>query len=404
MLSLVSYISDEYRQEVINRIDSVMSDEMNVDINYLMKNYFGNDADALIARYEKYVSVLAELEGVNAPAIAGNLALIFRRRKEAEKAFRYHALSAEIFRRAGKMDDCFIEIMNGATARKELSSNAEAVELLRAGLGEAIECANRKFAAMIAGNLASTLRQDMKDDDRAEIESCFAIEERYFRASGSWRDLVVSLVNQSIYYLKIGASVAKWKHKVEDARRLATEAKLSEFGTVLSQLEWYASGKKSGEGSSEDSVRESITAVFDENGYSVIEFERKQGYYYIITDPKKEEKIFSEAIHAAAPFDNDCCLRIVAVVQPSLYKSDARELDEYIEWWNKLKNYRLTWYKEDKQIRAEIDLHASTWEQLSARFGYFKSLWDVDKMNCVSLMLGMISLDECRRAKLKAME
>ncbi len=404
ILSLVSNISDDYKQSVINRLDSVMSDEMNVDLNYLMKNYFGSEADALIAKYEKYVSVLAELDGANAPALAGNIALIYRRRKEKEKAFYYHALSADIFRRAGKMDDCFIEIMNGATARKELSSPAEAAELLRAGLEEAIGTANRKFAAMIAGNLAAVLMSEVKDDDRAEIERCFTIEEGYFRASGSWRDLAVSLVNQSIYYLKSGVPTERWGYKVEEARALATEANLSEFGTVLSQLEWHIANQKRVGDSNEDSVRAGITSVFEDNGYSVSNFERKSNCYYIITEPKKGDELFAEALHAVALLDSDCFLRIVAAIQPSMYKGESKELDEYIEWWNKSGKYKLTWRKEEKQIRVEIDLHAPTWEQLCARFGYFKSLWEVDKMNCISLMLGLISLDECRRAKLKALE
>ena len=40
--SVISAISDDYRQDVIDRFDSVMSDNMNVDLNYLMNNYFGN--------------------------------------------------------------------------------------------------------------------------------------------------------------------------------------------------------------------------------------------------------------------------------------------------------------------------------------------------------------------------
>ncbi len=404
LLSLVSSISDAYKQDVIDRFDSVMTDEMNADLNYLMKNYFGDRADRLIARYEKYVGVLTELDGANAPALAGNLALIYRRRKEKEKAFRYHALSADLFRRAGKMDDCFIEIMNGATARKELSSDAEAVELLRAGLKEAVEKANRKFQAMIAGNLASTLMKDMKEDDRAEIESCFAIEERYFRSSGSWRDLVVSLVNQSIYYLKTGVPEARWRHKVKEARELATEARLGEFGTVLSRLEWQISQSERGEESSEESVKAGIASLLTENGYKLHGFEREDGYYYVVAVPEAEDKLYEEAIFAAVPFDKDFCLRVIAVIQPAHYKDEAEELDRYIEWWNRFDKYTLTRDKKNKQIKASENLHASDWKQLSERFGYFTSMWNADKMNCISLMTGIVDLAACQQAKLKTVE
>ena len=406
ILSLISYISDDYKQEVIDKFDTTMSAEINVDLNYLMKNYFGNKADRLIARYEKYVDVLIELDGANAPALAGNLALIFRRRKEKEKAFRYHGISADLYRSAGKMDDCFIEIMNGATARNELSSVDEAVEILRAGLREAIEKANRKFQAMIAGNLASMLMGKMKEDDRAEIESCFAIEERYFRASGSWRDLVVSLVNQSVYYVRTEAPVQRWRNKVKDARTLATEAKLDEFGTILSQLEWHLARAEGAEESDEESIKSSIRTVMADNGFTLGTFERRESesYYYVVALPQMEDKMYEEAIFGVVPFENNCYVRLIAVIRPILYKEESETLEQYIEWWNKLDKYSLIWDKERKHIKATVDLHAQDWKQMSERVGYFTSLWNADKSNSIALMMGIVSLDDCRQMKLKAME
>ena len=404
LLSLISCISDNYRQDMIDRFDSVMSNEMNIDLNYLMNNYFGSRADMLIERYEKYTHVLNELKGLNAPAIAGNLALIYRRRKEKEKAFEYHNLSAELFRRAGKMNDCFIEIMNGATARKELSSPAEAIEILRAGLQEALEVSNRKYAAMIAGNLASVLMMDLKQENCAEIENCFTIEEEYFRESGYWRDLVISLINQSIYHIKNGAPVSRWSEKTREARVLAAEAKLSEFNSTLSQLEWRIAQAEHGNNSSEESVRESVAEVFDKSGYGIRSFERRDGYYYIVADPKQQNELYAEAVVAAAPFNKDCCLRVIALMEPEAYREESESLEQYIEWWNKFDKYTLTLEKDEKRIKAVIDLQASDWKQLSERFRYFTALWEADKMNCYALMLGIVDLDSCRQAKLKALE
>jgi hypothetical protein len=204
--------------------------------------------------------------------------------------------------------------------------------------------------------------------------------------------------------VKSGTPIGRWGYKVEEARRLATEANLSEFGTILSQLEWHVAKQKRGADSNEDTVRAGITSVFEDNGYSVSDVERDEICCVITAKPKKEEEIYAELLKAAN-FDGDnCFLRVIVAMRPALSKDECKELDEYIEWWNTLDKYKLTRLKEEKQLRANIDLHAPTTEQLSARFGYFKSLWDVDKMNCISLMLGFISLDECRRAKLKALE
>lgn len=404
ILSLFSYISEKYRDDLKNRFDSQMSAELTVDLNYLMKNYFGKRADTLIARYEKYTHVLRELGGINAPAIAGNLALIYRRRKESEKAFEYHALSADLFRRAGKMDDCFIEILNGATARKELSSVEDAIELLRDGLREAIEKANRKYQAMIAGNLASALMDTMREEDRAEIESCFAIEERYFREAGYARDLTVSLVNQSIYYLKQGVSVSRWAHKVREARKLATEGKLGEFSAVLSRLEWDVSRTHREKAEDDDGFRKTVTELFEKSGYTLHSFDREEKCYYVIIDPKKKDRLYAESIHAVAPFTRDFFLNVVALISPSMYKDEAPVLEEYIEWWNEFQKYTLTWDKERKLIKANIYLQGKDWEHVGISFEEFKKMWDADKMNCTALMIGAIDLDSCRQAKLRTVE
>lgn len=404
IISLVGCISDEYKQNVIDEFDDAMGKNTSADFNYLMNNYFGDQADRLIQKYEKYINALIELDGDNTPAFAGNLALIFRRRKEKEKAFSYHALSADIYRRKGKIDDCFIEIMNGATARKELSSTDEAIELLREGLKEAIEKANRKFAAMIAGNLASMLMSEMKEDDRTEIESCFAIEERYFRASGSWRDLVVSLVNQSIFYIKTSAPISRVKSKVEEAKRLATEAKLDEFSTLISRLEWSIAQSEGGNNHSEETVRENIASLFAENGYRLYSFDRKDGYYYAVTIPEAEDKTYQESLHIAAPFDKGFFLRVIGVMHPAIYKDDCKALEEYIEWWNRLDKYTLMWNKEERYIKVVADLLASDRNQLSERLQRFILMWNADKTNCISLIMNIVDLDDCRHAKLKTVE
>ena len=402
ILSLVSAVSDNYRQDIIDRFDSKMSNQLNEDLNYLMNTYYGKRADRLIERYEKYVRVLDALEGANAPAIAGNLALIFRRRKEKEKAFYYHNLSAEIFRRVGKIEDYFIEMMNGATARKELSSVGDAIEMYRAGLREASEQSNRKFAAMIAGNLASTLMSEMHDEDRAEIESCFAIEEQYFRESGYARDLVVSLVHQSIYYVKTSAPIESWKGKIAEARSVAKEAKLAEFESVISQLEWHAA-QADREEIGDDAARDGICRVFTENGYKVLSFQREESYYYVITKPEKDEELFDNVVHAAMPFGTDCCLRVIALTSPVMYPSEAENVDRYIEWWNQFNKYTLKWEKEEKRFRAEIVLHASDWSALSDRFAHFRTMWEADKMIFVALK-GFADLDTCRQAKLRIID
>ena len=139
------------------------------------------------------------------------------------------------------MADCFIEIMNGATAHHEFSDLPAATALLREGLAEALTYKEEpKHAAMIAGNLASMLIKEKNPENSAEIERCFLIEETYFRKSGYHRDLEISLVNQCIYYAGNEAPLSVWEKKLEEARKIANENGLEEFATTLSKLEWHA--------------------------------------------------------------------------------------------------------------------------------------------------------------------
>ena len=133
-------------------------------------------------------------------------------------------------------------------------------------------------------------------------------------------------------------------------------------------------------------------------------FDRKDGYYYAVTIPEEEDKTHKESLHIAAPFDKGFFLRVIGVMYPAIYKDDCKALEEYIEWWNGFGKYTLTWNKEERYIKVVADLLASDRNQLSERLQRFILMWNADKTNCISLIMNVVDLDDCRHAKLKTVE
>lgn len=206
----------------------------------LMQRYIGEEADSNLRFLERSIEFFLEIHKDISAMIAGNIALIFRRRREKEKTFYYHKLSKDIYKELGKERDSFIEAMNLATAHREFGQNLQAVEVLRETL---IEVENSQFQdvyASVAGNLAGILIHMNQDGSyEQEILKCFEIEENYFRKAGEQRELATSLLNQLVFYLKAESKcMDKILPKYMEAKAIVEKYKINEYMRAL-----YAMGE-----------------------------------------------------------------------------------------------------------------------------------------------------------------
>ncbi len=227
-----------FPENVTEEMADVFVEQFMDDINYLKTDYFGKTAEEKLAFYEKAAAVMKSIGDKRAADVAGNLAVIWRRRKDPEKTYYYHHISQQLYKEAGNIYDSLIECMNLASAYHQFNENSKAIELLRTGLAEAGNKKLDPISASIAGNLASILVNTGGDEQ--EILSCFQIEEDYFTKKNEYRDLAISLYNQ------IGWSPKKKDPDYESAVRkfvqlkiLVAEHHMSDFYDAVQNIEAY---------------------------------------------------------------------------------------------------------------------------------------------------------------------
>ena len=406
LLALIDRFSDKHRERVEYALRTEILDDMQKDTSALMNDYLSPEAEKTLAYYEKAVVILDSFDPANAAAIAGNIALIFRRRKDKEKALRYHSLSIEAFRRAKNVKDTLIEMMNMATAYKEFGEIPKAIELLREGVAEAEKESNAQYRGMIAGNLASLLSTNGTDDDAEEIMRCFAIEEEYCRRAGYYRDIAISLMNQIIYLYK-RTELSVWKPKLDEFGKIVRENNLKEFEHNLAQLEWIvAQHSKTETSESDDEIRGRIETILSSNGkYKISNFEiDSDGNYHATCEPAQNDITCAELIHIFIMPNSGCKISVYALYQPVVnMEKNLLSLKEYLEWWNNMGDYKLSLNESNSVIRVYCSLVASDWNKLCKHFDNFIDLWETDKTNILSLLMGVMELSVCQGIKLNGL-
>lgn len=216
-------------------ISKEYTDSINQHLISLKTDYQSEEASRLLAFYEKAVAVLSAVGNSDAAAIAGNIALIFRRRQDKEKTYKYHRISQEIYKRDGNIYDSLIEGMNLATAYQSFGDIEKAIEMNRSNLADAQKANEKRMAASIAGNLANQLMRN--NGDAKEISSCFDLEESYFTEKNEYRELAISLYNQIIWNLgKNSPDISAAKSKFNKFKEIVTTQKLSEFYPYVHQM------------------------------------------------------------------------------------------------------------------------------------------------------------------------
>lgn len=223
-------------EDVMNQIIEEYLLGSDAKLRKLRNQYEGQEADDLLEFYEKAVAVLHAIGDERSGAIAGNIAVVYRQRKEKEKMYKYHLLSKTIYEEAGKTYDSLIESVNLATAYSEFGETEKAIAELRSCLSAATENKEDRIAASAAGNLAAILMKH--GGNSQEIRTCFEIEESYFEKMHEYRDLAVSLYNQILWNMQrtdpdmVNASI-----KFRQFKKIVQEHHLQEFYKPMQETE-----------------------------------------------------------------------------------------------------------------------------------------------------------------------
>ncbi len=237
-----SALNDERLQDMLIGLRAVLVDGENAEINMLRQNPNGPEADAIIKKHEKTIAVLELYDKDGAAVSAGNIALIFRRREDRRKTRMYHKKSADLYRELGLDRDVLIEMKNLATAYRDEGDKDGCIRLLREALKEAREKGIEDTAAAIAGNLAHelTVDENLRNAHKDEIMALYKDEEEYFSRVGEYRDLVISLTNQCVFYSFTDRALAI--KKLNRAYEIAESVRLSDLLPTIETLRRYFRG------------------------------------------------------------------------------------------------------------------------------------------------------------------
>ena len=401
IIGIVEKVLPKYRKLLCYQFEAEIMVDYEKDHSSLIKDYLSPFAMEIIEFHEKCIAFLKHFDMSNAAVLAGNIAVVFRRRKDKEKTLRYHTVSMETYKKLGKTKDYFIEKMNLSTAFREFGETEKAIKILRTSLAEAEVQEAGMIPACIAGNLASLLISCEKTDYKEEILRCFDKEESYFRSIGNERDLTISLLNQ-IMYLSAVADPSEWKYKLDEAGILVRKNGFKEFMSVLNKLEWATSEQKGDSGNGGEALlREKIGSLFASSSYTVSEIRRDKGIYEVVCAPSEKNEMGLERLHVLCSEELKSVIHVAALYQLKMYRQSALpEITRYVDWWNTMGQYSLTFDESKHVLIAHIDLAASDWTGLAERFDTMMCLWEADKVNLMALMFGL-DFSMCQGMKLK---
>ena len=409
MISIVRDLPEKAGQALHQYLGSAMLKNANEDIAFLVKSYTGAAAEEKLAYYEKCMQIMEALEIEQFAETAGNLATIYRRRNEEEKTFRCHTVSMELFKRSGETRDYLIETMNMSTAYDHFHKTEKAIELLQKGLEEAREARMENIEAAMAGNLSSLL---IKKRDPAlfdEIMRCFEIEEQYFRRAGEKRDLVISLLNQLVFYKSSKRTNGDPRKKLEEAKILTRKSHFREFEQTIASLDQMLmeNGLSPEDPLEQKEVEVKLTGLLaTEDIYRLDSLTLEEGQvYHAICKPKEPEPTGSELVHlflrATAPEE----LTVVSLFQPKLlHKGAATVVQQYVDWWNLQGEYELQLHENGMVLHADCMLQAKDWTGIIQAFRRYCKFWTTDKLNTSMICIGLTELEIYQELKLKLLQ
>lgn len=376
---------------------------MQEDLEELKKDYMGFRARERLNFYERAVVFLHAMDANNAATLSGNIALIFRRRKDEENTLRYHRLSMEAYLKQNRPYDCLIEKLNLATAYKEFDRVQDAIQILREGMAEARDQDIPALEASMAGNLAALLRDHGTETDHDEVLRCFAIEENFFREDGLIRDLVISLINQVAYHMLRKDRVA-YLPKLEEAGYLIRKYRFQDFYRALAYMENQAAqDAPAKEDTNGETPEEFFTDLLsDMEDYRMGRVMENEGTFYVDCFPKSQDEHYRHQFRLmwepACPGE----VYFIGAYLPAQYSEDAKDnVKAYIDWSNGLTFYTMQ-LMDRFQVQGGCRVMGSSREELRERVGFFFSLWHCDCLNLTLLSLGFPDVSACQGMKLQA--
>lgn len=420
--------SSLYR-EFTESVSAIAQENFETDFSYLRRNCVSTRADEILTFYDKLIALLEFFEPENAGALAGNIALIYRRRRDEEKTFHCHDLSIRIFRKLNKHQDEFIEIMNLATAYRDFGKTEKAMELLREALQNPEIDNHHDIRAAIAGNLAGELIIGMRKGkfqvDAVEIANYFAMEESYFEESGEARELVISLLNQINFYLLTKKHQSITREKFKKAEYIITKYHLSEFSQLLKKLrtavfQEAAASQQNNKRSFSNLLKSKLQTKVDkqklinelisngDSGYILERVEEETDKRIrVLCFPNKDNPVVKVNLHLWLSVENTYHLNYLFVMQPIIiHEKMGILMKQYVDWWNEQDIYELQISENDDSdlIMLKGTIDAPKWEEVKIAFDQISTLWHVDVMNLSLGAIGMTDLDDLQAMKLKILE
>ncbi|MBE6660919.1 MAG: DUF4062 domain-containing protein [Ruminococcaceae bacterium] len=383
--------------------EEAFTKDMLLNIENMKVDYQGPQTLRLLAYYEKAIEFLSEIGSANTGVLAGNIAIIYRRRKDEEKALHYHKISMDDYLRQGIPYDALVEKMNLSTAYREFGRKDEAISVLREALSEAKEKGITALVAAIAGNLAANLRDRGNTADHEEIMDCFAIEENYYREQLAARDLAISLLNQTAYGL-MREDAASVSDKLAEARKIVRENNYTEFYQALAAMEATSARLNSTNRSTDGLDEETARAFFEEllatNGqFTVNRLYVEDDRWNADCFPLEQNQIFFTKLRLIL-MGSDNEVVFGAMFAPAQYNEAAKEnLKAYVEWSNTLTFYEMT-IIEGFTVQGVYLVRAASREDLMERFLFYLRLWMADCYAMSMLSIGM-DLAFCQGLKLQ---
>lgn len=444
---------EEFAGKVFRSISAPIAD----DHKELLNVFVGPRADELLTLFEKRIHVAVALETVDAGAIAGNIALIYRRRGDKEKTYALHELAIKIYEKHGLLRDMYIEKMNLCTAYQELESTDKCIDGLRAILREP-EIENIKdMQAAIAGNLAAFLKRLGNEADDQEIVACFKIEESYYEKAGEVRELAISLLNQVQFYL--AKSILSPKEILEmfnRAEQIVRKYHIREFESAIARLKVvvmaaqeknsvYAQGEEKKENkdqkqsskvdlinrarakllgakqeqpSEKDEIKQNqeereytvgdvINRLLEENEYEIMNVVEARGddYMEVVCKKKNQVPLVVDNLKLSIELSKPICIKYQFLMLPNpSARPITEELRKYAAWWNRLNEYQLHLVQDTEGrdvLMVQEAYQAATVDDIIATFGRVAKLWNADLMSVSITTLTGMPMDSLMAAKMQ---
>lgn len=387
------------------------------DLAYLKKNYLGKKADAMLAAVENKIALLETMDNSDAGVLAGNVAVIYRRRKEEDQTISHHDKAMRIFKKHGMTRDMFIEKMNLATAYKEFGDTEKMINTLRETLNDPDILSCEDVRASVAGNLAAVLIQADLMDSNDEIISCFEIEETFFRKAGEYRELVISLINQMQYYLALqnnDPSVLQEKYYL--AEKIVRQYQLKEFAQIIRKLKpliikeeknekkGFGFFSRFGNKQPKENVRDLLSSLVpDESDYEIAKTDDETNTaIHALLFLKKDIPLVKTNVHLWIDISGGYTLQYMFIMQPQkLHNRIGILMKQYVDWWNEQDDYELLF---DENGGNEViickDILRGSWSQIQNTYKRVEKLWMADLLNMSLGAVGVLDLELSQKMKL----